>query len=284
MAGTALALHAATPAILRRVWRVERSPHDRAMPGEAIWIGGRRGKRLAARYVDPIEGDPQGIVLVMHGWGSNSGDMLEAAGPLNRAGFGVLLVDARCHGDSDDDDLASMPRFAEDIESALGWLAGERGIPARDVLLLGHSVGAGAALIVASKQRVAGVIAVACMAHPREMMRAAMARAGVPGVLARYVLWRVQGAIGQRFDEFAPLTTIRTVSCPVLLVHGDRDSTAPLSDAYRLAAAGGEMVRLLVVRDGDHRSEAAFLRHADEITSFAGRCFGPTRPAAAHRR
>ncbi|MBK5227324.1 MAG: alpha/beta fold hydrolase [Actinobacteria bacterium] len=268
-----MALHAAAPAILRRAFRVNRVRHDEGLPGDTIWIQGRRGKRLAARYLLPTHGDPQGVVLVMHGWSSSSRDMLEAAGSLNRAGFGALLVDARCHGDSDDDDLASMPRFAEDIESALHWLEHHRGVNPRNVVLLGHSVGAGAALLAARGYRVAGVIAVACMAHPREMMQASMARAGIPRPLVRYVLWRVQRILGQRFDDFAPVNTIRDISCPVLIVHGDEDTTVPLSDAHRLERVAGDRARLLVVRGADHRSREAFLQHATEITAFVRSCY-----------
>ena len=44
---------------------------------------------------------------------------------LHERGFALLLVDARCHGQSDGDTFASLPRFAEDIDAALAWLAGQ---------------------------------------------------------------------------------------------------------------------------------------------------------------
>jgi len=62
--------------------------------------------------------------------------------PLHKAGFAVLLLDARCHGRSDDDSFTSMPRFAEDIAAGLDWLKRQPGIAADQLALLGHSVGA----------------------------------------------------------------------------------------------------------------------------------------------
>jgi len=42
--------------------------------------------------------------------------------PLHAAGFAVMIIDARCHGSSDDKEFTSMPRFAEGIAAGLVWL------------------------------------------------------------------------------------------------------------------------------------------------------------------
>jgi dipeptidyl aminopeptidase/acylaminoacyl peptidase len=70
--------------------------------------------------------------------------MLPFAALLHRAGLAVLLLDARNHGDSDDDSFSSIPRFAEDLEQGLGWLARQPRIDPQRLFLLGHSVGAAA--------------------------------------------------------------------------------------------------------------------------------------------
>lgn len=83
------------------------------------------GKRLTGRWVLPPPGfaRPAPAVLVMHGWGSNAAMMGPVVPPLHSASFAVLLIDARCHGHSDDETFTSMPRFAEDIASGLAWPA-----------------------------------------------------------------------------------------------------------------------------------------------------------------
>ncbi|HMU17308.1 MAG TPA: alpha/beta hydrolase, partial [Thauera aminoaromatica] len=85
-------------------------------------------------------------VVVMHGWGGNAALMLPLARPLHEAGYATLFVDARCHGASDDDSFASLPRFAEDTEHAFAWLSAREGVDPARIALLGHSVGAGAVL------------------------------------------------------------------------------------------------------------------------------------------
>lgn len=55
------------------------------------------GVELAAWYVEGTNG---GAVVVMHGAGSTRSDVLDASAALSRAGYAVLLVDARGHGKS----------------------------------------------------------------------------------------------------------------------------------------------------------------------------------------
>ena len=269
--------HYAMPALLRRAFRIPRGRVTMTLPpaGEVVSISGPRSKQLAGNYVEPAGRDPSAAVLVMHGWGGSSQEMARVAPPLAAAGFAVLFVDARCHGASDEDDFASMPRFAEDIECGLEWLATTRGIPPERVVLLGHSVGAGAALLVASRTGVGGVVALASMAHPAQLMTHLFTRARLPRPLIRYLLWRIEGLVGLRFDEFAPLSTIGRVDAPVLLLHGDRDETVPLSDARALhAAAAGRDVQLVVIEGAGHQSDEAYLSLAPDIVTFVSTCVG----------
>jgi pimeloyl-ACP methyl ester carboxylesterase len=190
----------------------------------------------------------------MHGWGGNAAMMLPLAAPLHEAGYSMLLVDARCHGRSDDDSFASLPRFAEDIESALDWLAARPEIDTRRLGVIGHSVGAGAALLVASRRPgVRAVVSLAAFAHPAAMMKRWLAAKRVPyWPFGAYVLAYVQWVIGHRFTDIAPCNTIARVSCPVLLVHGLEDETVPVADAAQIhAGRASDAVELLLV-PGSH--------------------------------
>jgi pimeloyl-ACP methyl ester carboxylesterase len=90
---------------------------------------------------------------------------------LHAAGFAVLLIDARCHGRSDDEAFTSMPRFAEDIAAGLAWLRLQPEIAGDRLALLGHSVGAAAALLHACRHHdVRAVVSLSAFAHPRGHM------------------------------------------------------------------------------------------------------------------
>ena len=264
-------------AILRGL-RAPRVPHGLAVADLAIGTGqvqrvdlpGPAGRRLAAWLAMPCDPDPGRVpaVLVMHGWGSNLAMMWPIAPPLVAAGYAVLLVDARCHGHSDNEAFTSMPRFAEDIAAGLAWLRRHPRIDPKRLALTGHSVGAGAALLHAAQHDdVRAVVSLAAFAHPREVMRRLMAEKHVPyPVLGWYVLRHVQNVIGARFDTIAPLHTITRVRCPVLLVHGLGDTTVPLEDARRLLAASGS-ARLLTV-EGEHDLRESLEPHAHCLIDF----------------
>lgn len=264
-------------AILRGL-RAPRVPHDlaKAHPGVAadrvreVRIPGPRGKTISGWLVSPPDTfeRPLPAVLVMHGWGANAAMMWPVVPPLHEAGFAVLLIDARCHGRSDDEAFTSMPRFAEDIAAGLGWLRRQPGIAADRLALLGHSVGAAACLLHASRHHdVRAVVSLSAFAHPHEVMRAFMAEKHVPyPVVGWYVMRHVQRVIGARFDHIAPVNTINKVQCPVLVVHGREDSVVPSGDAVRLVS-NSDRAHLLHL-DGDHDLREALAPHAATVVGF----------------
>lgn len=264
-------------AILRGL-RAPRLPHQQglAMAGVAedrlqqVNIVGAGGKQLFAWQVSaPLDAPhPAPAVLVMHGWGANASLMSSVVPPLHAAGFAVLLLDARCHGNSDDEAFTSLPRFADDIAAGLAWLRTQAEVAPDRLGLLGHSVGAGAALLHASRDRgVCAVVSLSAFAHPQEVMRRFMAEKRVPyPVIGWYVLRHVQRVIGARFDDIAPLHTIPRVRCPLLLVHGLGDADVPVDDARRLQAASAQAQLLLV--NGGHDLRDALAPHAPALVAF----------------
>jgi len=269
------ALRAGFHALLLRGLRAPRVAHpvslsDLCLGGDEVKILGVNGKTLFAWFV-PGPGDaPAPAVLVMHGWGANAAMMAACLVPLQQAGMATLLVDARCHGQSDDEDFTSLPRFAEDIASGLDWLREQPQVDRRRLAIVGHSVGAGAALLCASKRMdVAAVVSISAFAHPYEVMRRFLASHHIPYlVLGWYVLRHVQHVIGASFDDIAPLRSIASVRCPVLLVHGLCDEMVPFEDARRIQAAGAVgRVELLAV-PGRHDPSDALQDHLPLMLNF----------------
>jgi dipeptidyl aminopeptidase/acylaminoacyl peptidase len=236
-----------------------RTPEDSGLSALAVRVPTAQGKTLFAWFV-PVPGQVRcPAVVVMHGWGANASLMLPALAPLHAAGFAVLLLDARCHGESDDAAFTSLPRFAEDIEAGLDWLHQQPHIDTQRLAIMGHSVGAGAALLSATRRPdVRAVVSLSAFAHPREVMRTFLAEARIPyPVLGWYVMRHVQAVIGARFDDIAPLASMKRLRCPVLLVHGTEDELVPFADAQRLHAAGQlGAVQCLAVSGGHDPSEA----------------------------
>ena len=85
-------------------------------------------------------------VILVHGLKTCRRDenVLMAAGMLHRNGFGVLLMDQRDHGDSDDEDLRFAAGTEEylDVLGAWDWVAAQ-GVPEDRIGILGHVVRGG---------------------------------------------------------------------------------------------------------------------------------------------
>ena len=248
--------------------RERHTPGDRGIEYEMHHISSAGGKRLFAWWLPT---DPSAAtIILLHGWGGNAELMLPLAIPFHRAGLNVLLIDARNHGSSDAAFFTSLPRFAEDVERAIDWVKSHAQIPGRPIVLLGHSVGAGAVLYAASRRRdIAAVISVAAFAHPAWMMRRYLARFHLPGWLLASILRYVEWVIGHRYETFAPLNTICHVDCPVLLVHGSQDRTVPVSDVAAMADRGQRRaVEVLIVEGAGHDSVETIESHGASMIDF----------------
>lgn len=238
---------------------------------------------LQAMVVRPA-GTPVGpwpLVIGMHGWGANAATLLPLVAPLNEAGMAVMLIDARCHGLSDEDRFTSLPRFAEDIEAALRWALHQPDISAQRLALAGHSVGAGAALLVAARRRdVHAVLSLSAFAHPAEVMQRWLRANRIPQrVVGEWVLSQVQRVIGARFDEIAPLRSAARLRCPVLFVHGQDDLTVPPTDATRLRdAVAHRHVQTLLIPGGHDLNHGLDAQHAPVIQGFFRRAFSGAIP------
>ncbi|PKM46569.1 MAG: dipeptidyl aminopeptidase [Gammaproteobacteria bacterium HGW-Gammaproteobacteria-1] len=246
-----------TPAVLGLVYREVR-------------IATANGLRLHGWFVPGTGAPPVPAVVLLHGWGGSAETLLPLAPSLSQAGFAVLLFDARCHGRSDEDSFASMPRFAEDLEHALDWLRQQAEVDPRRIAVVGHSVGGAAALLAASRRAdVAAVVSIAAFSHPRDMMRRLLASQHIPyWPLGWYILRYVQHVIGHRFDAIAPLTTIRQIRCPTLLVHGADDRTVPVAEAHTIYAARGAAPVQLKIIPGSHDDYGDVAREAPLLAAF----------------
>ena len=229
-------------------------PQSHGLLAKAVRIPTTRGLSLFAWFVPALATGPRPTVVLLHGWCGNASNLLPAAKALHQAGFTVLLMEARNHGRSDHDDHSSLPRFADDLDSAIDWL---RALPQVDntrIVALGHSVGAAAALLSASRRNdVAAVVSIAAFAHPEQLMRRWFAARRVPyWPLAWSINRALERIIGARFDDIAPVNTVVKARCPVLLVHGRQDFVVPLADAHQIWRQGRQLNVALIECDGSH--------------------------------
>jgi dipeptidyl aminopeptidase/acylaminoacyl peptidase len=248
--------------------RVRESGVPDGLPWREVSIPTVRGKKLFGWFIPAGERAP--ALVILHGWGGNAEMMLPLARPLHTAGYALLFFDARSHGRSDGDTFASLPRFAEDLEHAVDWLRVQGEVDEQRVGVIGHSVGAGAALLLATRRHdLSAAVSLAAFAHPAGMMRRWLQFKRIPfWPLGAYILFYVQRVIGHRFDDIAPAHTISAVNCPVLLAHGTEDETVPVSEAEEIYANRKDgRVRLLLMQ-GSHDEYTEMERHIGTVIGF----------------
>jgi pimeloyl-ACP methyl ester carboxylesterase len=248
--------------------RERRTPADLGLAYESVPIPTVSGKRLFA-WLLPVAGADSSIII-LHGWGGNAELMLPLALPFHAAGINVLLLDARNHGNSDADTFSSLPRFAEDMEHAIDWLRREHPGRTQRLALLGHSVGAGAVLLAASRRNdIDAAISLSAFAHPQWMMQRYLRRFHLPGPIMAFILNYVQWIIGHRFSDIAPIRTVCRIACPILLVHGRADRTVPVEDAREIVQSCPEArLTLLEIDEAEHDSVDQIEHHGHELVAF----------------
>ncbi len=260
------------PVILHLAYRAPRikesaTPEKYGLLYSQHQIPTAKNKQLFAWFI-PAKNSCCTLVIV-HGWGANAEMMLPLAQPFHAAGMDVLIYDARNHGQSDSDSFSSLPRFAEDLANVLQWL--QQRSPEHKIVALGHSVGAAASILTASRGTdIDLVISVSGFAHPRLMMNRHLDRPWLPSFLRPLILNYIQWIIGFRFDDIAPMNRILHVRCPVLLAHGTADTTVPIEDMHLIEASAttDRPVQVIAVEGAKHDSVEHFKQHADELIQF----------------
>lgn len=264
-------------------------PEVDALGGEVVRFRARDGVRLAGRWLPATPGDewttdPHEAVLLLHGYsGSVAPDLVEY-GPFLRRTANVLGIDFRGHGESDDGPTTFGLLEVEDVAGALAWL-GERGITR--VALMGTSMGGMTAIAAVAVLGDGSLLAAdadpaaprAAIGAPRPAIVAVVAdsvasdpvvpvasRLGVPRPLRRFVAERLFDGVTERLGADPRDTAARRMvglvdPVPLLLIHGAADTTVPLRDAHRLAAAAGPAAEQWIVDGADH---SAAHRHAGQ--------------------
>ncbi len=299
-----------------------------ALGGEVVRLRARDGLRLAARWLpseggplpavpgaagDPVgaaavpwQPDPYEAILLLHGWtGSVAPDMV-ALGPTLRRTAGVLGLDFRGHGGSDDGPTTFGLHEVEDVAGALAWL-GERGI--RRVALVGSSMGgavAMAALVILGdgtlvQADVDPTAPAAAVDPPRPLIVGIVAEAVAPdlripianrihlpigGLLRRGLAGRMfrtaSRRIGGDIRATEPGRIVGLIEpVPLLLIHGGADRTVPPAAGRRLAGAAGPSAEHWEVPGADHgQARAAAPGPWDErVSGFLRRAFVGAREA-----
>lgn len=211
-----------------------------------------------------IDGDPSAWAIHIHGLGSTRAGTLRGAQVATELGYTSLIVTYR--------NTAEGPRVGTgrstlghtetaDVDEAIGYAVRQG---AQQIVLFGWSMGATIALQLAARPRHDGLIAALVLDSPvldwTETIKANCARSGLPGVAGHLAVpWLSTGPLASKLGlpepvplrQFDWITRAAELTTPTLILHGIRDSSAPIRLSQALRDQRPDLVTLETF-DADH--------------------------------
>lgn len=211
-------------------------------------------ERLLAWHTPAPEGRP--TILYFHGNGGGLADRAERIAELQARRLGVLMLSYRSYSGS-----TGRPSEQANVADALiayDWLVG-KGVAARDIVLMGESLGTGVAVQVA-------------LARPARALVLDSPYTTLADAAALHYPWLpVRWLVLDRYDS---LSRIGRLKVPLLIVHGEADAVVPVEMGRELFAAAPEPKEILTYPGAGHLAhtgQGSLAAIADFIDRVAGR-------------
>ena len=210
---------------------VEGVPEETGVPYEQATFWTADGLELSGWLFDGGESidEPRATVLFMHGTSYNASDMWATeerarlfGGFVRGLGCRFFVFDYRGYGPHDGD--ATEQGTYLDAEGALAWLHNRPEIDPSAIVFYGFSLGTGVAVELALREPCAGLVLRAPFTSIREL------------ILGRYP--RLRPLLGLApwlpLTRYASAAKIARIDVPLLIMHGEADSTVPIAMGRRL--------------------------------------------------
>ncbi|MCY3412981.1 MAG: alpha/beta hydrolase [Candidatus Heimdallarchaeota archaeon] len=237
---------------------------------EDHWVETHTGARIETWvvYPDGKKGDhDHPAVLLTHGWSRNRGRMVARARKWKNLGFTCILISVRNHGNSDKEKIGmSIVKFSHDIQDVLLWWG-------KPIIIDGHSIGAGASILVAGREYpfVKALVAEAPVRHipgdlhhiyrPAFKSLTPLLMPGMKLILSIFFYpYRKQG--------YNPVKLAENINVPTLLIHGKDDDVLP---SY-LSEGLHKVIRNSTLRVLDNTHHSNIPDHRDYESIIADFC------------
>ena len=238
----------------------------RSTPSTRVYIDSYDGLKLSARYFE-VKDSPLTMIL-FHGFRSiGDRDFGMSVKFYTEAGFSVLLVDERAHGESEGNFITYGVRERFDCVSWAKYAAEKLG--AEHIVLGGMSMGSTTVQMATELDlptEVIGVVADCGFTSPADIVSKVMRDMGVsPRLVLPILNFCFRTFAG--FDVYA-CSTVEALSknerIPVLFIHGRDDGFVPCEMSERGYAACRSRKQLVIVDGADHG--LSYLTDKEKVT------------------
>ena len=189
------------------------------------------GEKVIAWLVPPHAGKP--LILYFHGNGGSLRYRADRFRALVAGGNGLVALSYRGYGGSTGS--PSEAGLIADAEAAYGFAL--RQVPAERVVVFGELLGTGVAVALAASHKVGAVV-----------LQSPFTSAADIGAM---VYWFLPVRLLMK-DPFYSDRSIKQVTAPLLILHGERDRVVPLALGERLFALAHEPKRMVRLPFADH--------------------------------
>jgi hypothetical protein len=199
---------------------------------EEIEIAATDGVTLVAWHAPAKRDKP--TVLYFHGNAANAANRASKIDTMRETGFGVFYLNNRGYGGS-----GGRPTEKDSVADAIAaydHLTG-LGVPADSIVAYGESLGSGQAVRLSAKRPVAAVVLESPLTSTVDVAR-------------KTYFWLPLGLLIT--DTYDNERNIRSVTAPVLILHGEQDAVIPVEMGLRVYRAANEPKRIELFPQGTH--------------------------------
>ena len=244
-------------------------PKDLGFEAEDIIFKSEDGVTLKGWFI-PRKNSEKTLVL-MHGFEMDKSQILPQTINLAKK-YNLFYFDFRGMGESSGKSAQGLREYL-DAEAAIKYLRQNKPAQAKEIALYGISLGASVAACLAAKDKtIKAVILEACFySYKRVVRRWAWNHHTLPYYPIVYCFLRFKRLkFHTGLEDLAPKTTAPLINCPVLQIHGKKDSLVSYKRALLVFDALKTTKELWLVDDAGHIRchEIAGTKYLEEISKF----------------
>jgi fermentation-respiration switch protein FrsA (DUF1100 family) len=238
------------------------TPPPELQPLEAVEFASAADARIRGWFLPGRPGS--GAVLLVHGAWDNRASMAPRAEFLRRAGFAVLLIDLRAHGESTGERITFGYLEAADVRAAVAYLRGR--VPGERIGAIGASLGGAAAVLGNTPLQVDALVLEAVYSDIEHAIanRLAIHLGPLGRWLTPLLTLQLRLRLGFGAGALAPVQSAPDLRCPVFVIAGARDQRTTLEETRELFAAVRAPKELWVIPGAGHVDFHHFARREYE--------------------
>jgi dipeptidyl aminopeptidase/acylaminoacyl peptidase len=248
--------------VAHKMTKVERisvtgHPSQFGLPWEDVTFTSRGDEVVLSGWYLPTNGDDRCIILIQgteHHRNSPQIRALRLARDLVNQGFSVLLFDFRARGESEGDRSSEGDREQWDVFGAIDYVTG-RGIPVERIGLLGFSLGAGTALLVAAQEpRIPAIVSDSgFLDYMMDLQNLYIGPIRLPSWFAIFVAFAGRIFFKTDFSRVRPAQVVDQIEQPIFFIHGEDDPVISSEETSTLyAISDNPEDRIWIVPNAEH--------------------------------